>query len=84
MYFHILFNFAEPFVVSFEDTIYEVNETAGQVEICVILISPTIDVIITPEEVGVEVYGEETNEHFPEDAAIASEQITSEFICILA
>ena len=64
-------------MVSFEHTIYEVAETAGQVEVCVVLTNPDIETIIhSPEVVGVEVYEDpsmKTNEHFPSDAAIASE-----------
>ena len=87
---YLLFNFAGPFVVSFEDTIYEVAETAGQVEICVILTSPSSDTIIPAvEKVGIDVFEDsfiKTNEHFPVGAAIASEHITSHhtslcFIC---
>ena len=66
--------FAEPFVVSFEHTVYEVAESAGQVEVCVILTSPDIDIF--ENVVAVEVFEDEvmkTNEHFPNDPAIASE-----------
>ena len=43
-----------------------------------ILVNPPNNIIITPEEVGIEVYEDffvKTNEHFPMGAAIASEQI---------
>ena len=63
-------------MVSFERTIYEVAETAGQVEVCVVLTNPDTETIISSHAVGVEVYEDfdmKTNEHFPSDAAIASE-----------
>ena len=66
--------YSEPFVVSFEHTIYEVAETAGQVEVCVILTRPVTDIF--ENVIGVEVYEDDmikTNEHFPSGAAIASE-----------
>jgi len=65
---------AEPLVVSFEHTIYEVNETAGQVEVCVNLTSPDTSTDIFDSVVRVEVYEDnsfKTNEHFPNGAAVA-------------
>jgi len=72
MYVHPYYS--EPFVVSFEHTIYEVAETAGQVEVCVILTHPETSIL--ENVVGVEVFEDyviKTNEHFPSGAAIASE-----------
>lgn len=59
--------------MSFERTLYEVAETAGQVEVCVILTSPDTDIF--ENVVGVEVFEHETNktnEFFPMGAVIAS------------
>jgi len=57
-------------VVSFEDTVYEVAESAGQVEVCVILTSPDFDIF--ENVVAVEVFEDEvmkTSEYFrPSDA----------------
>jgi len=66
--------YTEPFVVSFERTLYEVAETGGQVEICVILTRPDTDIF--ENVVGVEVFEDDvikTNEFIPIGAAIASE-----------
>ena len=66
--------YTEPLVVSFEHTLYEVAETAGQVEICVILTRPDTDIF--ENVVGVEVFEDDvikTNEFIPMGAAIASE-----------
>lgn len=62
----------EPFVVSFEKTIYEVNEGKEQVEVCVILTSPETSILGTV--VAVEVYEDsynKTNVHFPSGAEVA-------------
>ena len=64
----------EPFVVSFEQMLYEVAETTEQVEVCVILTRPDTDIF--ENVVGVEVFEDfvlKTNEFIPMDAAIASE-----------
>ena len=68
-------------MVSFEHSIYEVAETAGQVEVCVILTRPDTDIF--ENVVAVEVFEDEvmkTNEHFPNDAAIASEFSVNYFL----
>ena len=70
----VLHQFTEPPEICFDRTIYEVNEAAGQVEVCVILTSP--DTSILESVLGVEVFEDEvkkTNEYFPSGAAIASE-----------
>lgn len=70
---YFIYPLAEPLLVSFENTIYEVAEEAGQVEVCVLLTRPT-DACIYENIIGVEVFGDnKTNEHFPSDAIIASE-----------
>ena len=74
MFTNALYSLAEPLLVSFEQTIYEVLETAGQVEVCVILTRPETDIF--NNVVGVEVFVDwfvEINEYFPSGAAIASE-----------
>ena len=62
----------EPYEVSFERTLYEVNEGTGLVEICVNLTQPAFD--IRDNEVGVEVFEHSilrTNEHIPSNGVIA-------------
>ena len=69
-----MYPIADPLVVSFEHTMYEVNETAGQVEVCVNLTSPDTSTGISDSVVGVEVYEDDsfkTNEHFPNGATVA-------------
>ena len=64
---------AEPLLVSFEQTVYAVLETAGRLEVCVILTRPDTDIF--EHVVGVEVFGEwfiEANEYIPSGATIAS------------
>ena len=70
----ITYTIPEPLVVSFERTLYEVAETAGHVEVCVILTRPQTDIF--ENVVGVEVFEHDmikTNEFFPIGAAVASE-----------
>lgn len=68
------FNCTDPFVVSFENTIYDIDESAGAVEVCVNLTHPAPDFDIFPNEVGVEVYEDSNmNEHLPSGVAMASE-----------
>jgi len=74
----------EPLVVSFERTISDVNEAAGQVEVCVILTRPETDIF--ENVVGVEVFEHETiktNEFFPIGATVASEFQWTLYILIL-
>ena len=68
------FSNADPLEVSFEQAMYEVNEAAGQVEVCVILTSPITDIF--QNVVGVEVNEDtqiRTHERFPSNPAMASE-----------
>ena len=79
----VLHHFTEPPEICFDRTIYEVNEAAGQVEVCVILTSP--DTSILESVLGVEVFEDErkrANEHFPKGAAIASEFLLTQVVII--
>ena len=64
---------ADPLVISFEQAIYEVNETEGQVEVCVILTSQNADIFNVSGGVVSASINIETNETLPSSAAMASE-----------
>ena len=63
----------EPFVVAFVETTYTVIESEGQVEVCVNLTQPMIDIL--EETVRVEVFNNESSIYIPTDAVLASEQM---------
>ena len=64
---------ADPLVISFERAIYEVNETEGQVEVCVILTSQNTDIFNVSGGVVSASINIETDETLPSSAAMASE-----------
>ena len=60
--------------VSFDKTLYSVNENDGSIEICVNLTTPDYDIF--ENEVRVEVFENDTvkrNQYIPADAILASE-----------
>ena len=68
--------------VSFDKTLYFVNENDGSVEICVNLTAPDYDIF--ENEVRVEVFENDTvkrNEYIPDDAILASEFQHDNNIC---
>ena len=60
----------EPFVVAFVKTIYTAYESEGQVEVCVNLTYPLMD--IHDETVQVNVFNNESSVYIPDDAVKAS------------
>ena len=60
----------EPFVVAFIETTYTVIEGEGQVEVCVNLTRPPVDIL--DETVRVNVFSNESSVYIPDGAEIAS------------
>ena len=75
-----LYNITEPFRVAFAEKTYNVTESEGQVEVCVNLTYPEMD--IHNETVRVESYNNgQTPIHIPPDAVLASEPPLYSFAC---
>ena len=62
---------SEPFVVAFVQTTYTVIESEGQVQVCVNLTRPMIDIL--EETVLVETFNDESSIYIPPNAVLASE-----------
>ena len=67
---NILLLLPEPFVVAFVKTIYTAYESEGQVEVCVNLTYPLMD--IRDETLHVNVFNNESSVYIPDDAVKAS------------
>ena len=61
----------EPFVVAFVETMYTVIESEGQVEVCVNLTRPMIDIL--EETVLVEAFNDANSLYIPPNTVLASE-----------
>lgn len=66
-----MLSFLEPFVVGYVETVYTVIESEGQVEVCINLTQPQVD--IGDEIVHVESYGNDSSIYIPAGAALASQ-----------
>ena len=64
-------SFSDPFVVAFVETMYTVVESEGQVEVCVNLTRPEIDII--DETVQVDVFHYDSSVYIPPNSVLASE-----------
>lgn len=62
--------FSEPFVVRFVQTVYTVTESDGQVEVCVNLARPEVDIL--DETLRVEVYRDDNSVYIPLNSTVAS------------
>ena len=61
----------DPFVVSFVETVYTVDESAGSVSVCVALTQPVTDIL--NETVNVFVVDNSSSLYIPPGAPLASE-----------
>ena len=64
-------SFSEPFRVAFVKTMYTVVESEGQVEVCVNLTRPEIDIL--DETVQVDVFHDDSSVYIPPNPVLASE-----------
>ena len=67
---YILMIFSVPLNVNFEKTVYEVVESDGRVEMCVILTQPDTDIL--DNSVNVEVFVDDDSIYIPRNSRRAS------------
>ena len=70
-----------PLIVSFEKTVYEVMESDGRVEVCVILTQPDTDILDTT--INVEVFVNDNSIYIPSNVDIASKLNNNCFMFIV-
>ena len=66
----ISFHFSAPFVVAFVETMYTVIESEGQVDVCVNLTQPEIDIL--EETIHVDVFRADNSVYIPNNSVLAS------------
>ena len=82
IYLHIAhYILPEPFEVAYVETTYTVIESEGQVQVCVNLTRPDIDIL--DETVRVESFNDQNSVYIPAKAVLASELSLCLYSCLL-